>query len=89
MGCGWPTATISGIPAAARFSRGPSASTAARPTAPRAWRRSTTSARIYQCTRALALALYFGYARGGAVVEHIFPGDSNGSLGYVEVNYRF
>jgi hypothetical protein len=32
--------------------------------------------------------LYFGYARGGAVVEHIFPGDSNGALGFVEVNYR-
>jgi hypothetical protein len=43
----------------------------------------------YQCTRALSLGLYFGYARGGAVVGHIFPGDSNGTLSFVEVNYRF
>jgi hypothetical protein len=81
--------TISGIPAAARFSRGPSVSTAARPTAPRVWLRFTTSARITNGRAALATGLYFGYARGGAVVEHIFPGDSNGTLGFVEVNYRF
>jgi hypothetical protein len=43
----------------------------------------------YQCMRALSLGLYFGYARGGAVVEHIFPGDSNATLSFVEVNYRF
>jgi len=43
----------------------------------------------YQVWRPLALSLYYGYARGGAVIQHIFPTDSNGSLGYVEVNYRF
>jgi hypothetical protein len=43
----------------------------------------------YQLTRGLATGLYFGYARGGAVVQHIFHGDSNGTLSYVEANYRF
>lgn len=43
----------------------------------------------YQCTRALALSAYGGYARGGAVVAHIFNGDSNGKFGYLEANYRF
>ena len=42
-----------------------------------------------QVLRPLALSLYYGYARGGAVIQQIFKGDSNGSLGYVEVNYRF
>jgi hypothetical protein len=43
----------------------------------------------YQWTRGLSTGLYFGYARGGAVIEHIFPEDSNGALGFVEVNYHF
>jgi hypothetical protein len=43
----------------------------------------------YQVTRALALGAYFGYVRGGAVIEHIFPGDSNAKLSFLEVNYRF
>lgn len=43
----------------------------------------------YQMTRAVFLGLYYGYARGGAVVAHIFPGDTNSSLGFVEVNYHF
>jgi hypothetical protein len=43
----------------------------------------------YQMTRALSTGLYFGYARGGAVVAHIFSGDSNAKFGYVEANYRF
>jgi hypothetical protein len=43
----------------------------------------------YQWTRGLATGLYFGYAHGGAVVEHIFPGDSNSKFGFVEINYRF
>lgn len=43
----------------------------------------------YQMTRAVYLGLYYGYARGGAVVAHIFPGDTNSSLGFVEVNYHF
>ena len=43
----------------------------------------------YQVNRALALSVYFGYARGGEVIEHIFPADKNGKLGFVEANYRF
>jgi hypothetical protein len=43
----------------------------------------------YQMNRALSLGLYFGYARGGAVVAHIFPGDGNAKLGFVELNYHF
>jgi hypothetical protein len=43
----------------------------------------------YQLSRAVSTTAYFGYARGGAVVEHIFPGDSNAKLGYLEANYRF
>jgi hypothetical protein len=43
----------------------------------------------YQWTRGLATGLYFGYARGGAVVEHIFPENSDAKLGFLEVNYRF
>lgn len=43
----------------------------------------------YQMTRALAFTVYGGYARGGAVVQHIFPGDSNSTFGYLEANYRF
>ena len=43
----------------------------------------------YQCTRAVSLGLYYAYARGGAVVAHIFPGDRNSQFGFVEVNYRF
>jgi len=43
----------------------------------------------YQWTRAVSLGLYFGYAPGGAVVSRIFPGDSDGKLGFVEVNYCF
>ncbi|MGO4885919.1 MAG: alginate export family protein [Bryobacteraceae bacterium] len=42
----------------------------------------------YQWTRALATGLYFGYARGGAVVAHIFPGN-DARFGFMEVNYRF
>jgi len=43
----------------------------------------------YQLTRALSTGLYFGYARGGAVVAHIFPGGSDAKFGFVEANYRF
>lgn len=43
----------------------------------------------YQCTRALLLGVYFGYARGGAVISHIFPGDSHARFGFLEANYRF
>jgi hypothetical protein len=43
----------------------------------------------YQANRHLALTLYYGYAHGRAVIERIFPGSSNGSLGYIEGNYHF
>jgi hypothetical protein len=43
----------------------------------------------YQWTRAVSTGLYYGYARGGEVIRHIFPTDSNGALGFVEFNYRF
>jgi hypothetical protein len=43
----------------------------------------------YQATRNLGLGLYFGYARGGAVIEKLFPVDHNARMGFVEVNCRF
>ena len=43
----------------------------------------------YQWTHAISTGLYFGYARGGAVVAHIFPTGSDAKFGFVEVNYRF
>jgi hypothetical protein len=43
----------------------------------------------YQATKGMALTLYYGYAHGRAVIDRIYPGQANGSLGYVEVNYRF
>lgn len=43
----------------------------------------------YQWVHGVSTGLYFGYARGGAVIEHIFPEDKNSTFGFVEVNYRF
>jgi hypothetical protein len=43
----------------------------------------------YQLTRALSLGLYYGYARGGAVMQKIFPVDHNAKMSYLEANYRF
>jgi len=43
----------------------------------------------YRWSRAIATGLYWGYARGGEVVRHIFPGNSNGQFAYVEANYYF
>jgi hypothetical protein len=43
----------------------------------------------YKWTRSVSLGLYFGYAQGHRVIESIYPGDSNGMLGFVEVNYHF
>ncbi len=43
----------------------------------------------YAATRHVGLTLYYGYAHGRAVIDRIYPGDANGSLGYVEVNYKF
>jgi hypothetical protein len=43
----------------------------------------------YKFTHGITLGLYFGYAQGRAVIEKIYPGNSNGLLGFTEVNYRF
>ena len=43
----------------------------------------------YQWSRALSTGFYYGYARRGEVVRHIFPSGPNGQFGFVEVNYHF
>jgi hypothetical protein len=43
----------------------------------------------YKVGHGLTTTLYFGWAQGGAVVKSIFPTNSNGALGYVELNYKF
>jgi hypothetical protein len=43
----------------------------------------------YKFTHGVTLGLYFGYAQGREVIEKIYPGNSNGMLGFTEVNYRF
>jgi hypothetical protein len=43
----------------------------------------------YKFTHGVTLGLYFCYAEGRAVIEKIYPGNSNGLLGFTEVNYRF
>jgi len=43
----------------------------------------------YKFSHGVTLGLYFGYAQGRAVIEKIYPGNSNGLLGFTEVNYRF
>jgi Alginate export len=43
----------------------------------------------YQMTRSLSVGPYFGYARGGEVIQKIFPADHNAKMGFLEVNYRF
>ena len=43
----------------------------------------------YQVTRNLSLGLYFGYARGGDVIQKIFTQDHNAKMGFIEGNYRF
>jgi hypothetical protein len=43
----------------------------------------------YKWRHGISLGLYFGYAIGGEVIKKIYPSNSNGALGYTEVNYRF
>ncbi len=48
----------------------------------------------YQINRDLSLGLYYGYAQGGAVIQRLFtgsgsPDQSNGSFGFIEMNYKF
>ncbi len=43
----------------------------------------------YKWKHGISLGLYFGYAEGGPVIKAIYPANSNGMLGYTELNYRF
>jgi hypothetical protein len=43
----------------------------------------------YKFKHGISLGLYFGYAIGGEVIKKIYPTNSNGALGYTELNYRF
>ena len=37
----------------------------------------------------VSIGLYFGYAQGHDVIKAIYPADSNGALGFLELNYHF
>ena len=43
----------------------------------------------YTFKHGLSLGLYFGWAQGGDVIKSIYPANSNGILGFTELNYRF
>jgi hypothetical protein len=43
----------------------------------------------YNWPHGVSTGLYFGYARGGAVVASIFPENKDSKMGFVEVNYHF
>jgi hypothetical protein len=43
----------------------------------------------YNWRHGISLGLYFGYAIGGSVIKSIYPANSNGALGYTELNYHF
>ena len=43
----------------------------------------------YTWRHGISLGLYFGYAQGGPVIKKIYPANSNGALGFTELNYRF
>ena len=43
----------------------------------------------YKWKYGLSFGLYFGYAQGGNAIKKIYPINSNGALGYSELNYRF
>lgn len=43
----------------------------------------------WQTSRAVTLSAYFGYASSGEVIKKIYPKRKNGSLGYLELTYRF
>jgi Alginate export len=43
----------------------------------------------YKWRHGISIGLYFGYAQGGPVIKKIYPANSNGALGFTEVNYRF
>jgi len=43
----------------------------------------------FKMKHGFSVGLYFGYAVGGEVIKKIYPVDSNGALGFTELNYRF
>lgn len=43
----------------------------------------------YKWKHGVSFGLYFGYAEGGEVIKKIYPINSNGALGYTELDYRF
>ncbi len=43
----------------------------------------------YKWKYGFSFGLYFGYAKGGDVIKKIYPVNSNGALGFTELNYRF
>jgi hypothetical protein len=43
----------------------------------------------YNWRHGISVGLYFGYAVGGPVIKAIYPANSNGALGYTELNYHF
>jgi len=43
----------------------------------------------YKWRYGISVGLYFGYAEGGPVIKKIYPANSNGALGFTELNYRF
>jgi len=43
----------------------------------------------YNLGRHASVGVYYGYAEGKSVIEHIYPHDPNGQLGFLELNYRF
>jgi hypothetical protein len=43
----------------------------------------------YKWKHGVSFGLYFGYAEGGEVIKKIYPVNSNGALGYTELDYRF
>ena len=43
----------------------------------------------YKFGHGVSATLYFGWAQGGQVIKAIFPTNSDGALGFVEMNYKF
>jgi hypothetical protein len=43
----------------------------------------------YQVTRHFSTTLYYGHAWGKSVIEHIYPGNPNGQLAFLETNFHF
>jgi hypothetical protein len=35
------------------------------------------------------MTVYWGYARGHSVIAAIYPNNKNGSLGFIEFNFKF